>query len=285
MRVTVAVGVWLLALTALASPALSAGRAPNRVPPNAYYLSLGDSMAFGLQFDRFFEMLDAGTYTPDAFNTGYTDVLASRMQALHPGQQTVNLSCPGESAVTMIEGGCFFTQPPPDGAGLSLHTNYTGPQLEAAVAFLEAHPGQVGPITIAIGGVDTIDTIADSCGFDPACVARSGLREGLGGALDRILGDLRAAAPDAELIVVSLYNPFSVDVPGSNGLWRAYNSDVQRSAARRHDARFVDVFKVAHGRRMCQLTFLCESGDLHPTDDGYRAIADQIFDAAGYGDA
>ena len=53
-------------------------------------------------------MLDAGTYTPDAFNTGYTDVLAARMQPLRPDQQTVNLSCPGESTHTMIRGGCMI---------------------------------------------------------------------------------------------------------------------------------------------------------------------------------
>ena len=61
-------------------------------------------MGFGLQFDRLFAMLDAGTYTPDAFNTGYTDVFAARMQRHRPDQQTVNMSCPGESTDTMING-------------------------------------------------------------------------------------------------------------------------------------------------------------------------------------
>jgi hypothetical protein len=30
--------------------------------------------------------LDGGTYTPDAFNTGYTDVLAAKMQRIRHGQ-------------------------------------------------------------------------------------------------------------------------------------------------------------------------------------------------------
>ncbi|MGH9274382.1 MAG: hypothetical protein ACRDZU_07025, partial [Acidimicrobiales bacterium] len=140
----------VLLLAVLTSPARAHGAVQGSPSPQALYLSLGDSMAFGLQFDRLYEMLDAGTYTPDAFNTGYTDVLAARMQALRRDQQTVNLSCPGESADTMIDGGCFFTTPEPEGPGLALHTSYDGSQLDAAVSFLRAHPDQVNPITVSI---------------------------------------------------------------------------------------------------------------------------------------
>src|SRR4051794_26710119 len=89
VRVATATCVSLFLLPALASAAMG-GDARQAAPPKAFYLSLGDSTAFGLQFDRLFAMLDAGTYTPDAFDTGYTDVLAARMQQLRPGQQTVN---------------------------------------------------------------------------------------------------------------------------------------------------------------------------------------------------
>ena len=85
----------LLTLAAMASPAGATGRPPKVVPPKAYYLSVGDSMAFGLQFDKLDRLLEAGTYSPDAFDTGYTDVLGARMRQLRPGQQTANFSCPG----------------------------------------------------------------------------------------------------------------------------------------------------------------------------------------------
>jgi len=42
------------------------------------------------------------------------------------------------------------------------------------------------------------------------------------------------------------------------------------------------VSEIIYECNVCQLTFLCESGDSHPTDAGYRRIADQIFRVAGY---
>src|SRR4051812_13418544 len=91
IRLVTAACLSLLVLPAMASPAAGDSGQGHVVPPKAYYLSLGDSMAFGLQFDRLFEMLDAGTYAPEAFDTGYTDELAARMKQLRSDQQTVNL--------------------------------------------------------------------------------------------------------------------------------------------------------------------------------------------------
>ena len=89
MRALLAFVTSLVLLSALAAPAV-AECAPKVRPPEHFYLSIGDSMGFGLQFDRLYEMLDAGTYTPDAFDTGYTDVLAARMRRMRPDQRTVN---------------------------------------------------------------------------------------------------------------------------------------------------------------------------------------------------
>ena len=279
IRVTAVACAALVAFPA-ATPPASAARLGG---PEAFSLSLGDSMAFGLQFDRLFEMLDAGTYTPDAFDSGYSDVLAAHVQSLRPGHQMVNLSCPGESTHTMINGGCSFALPEPDGPGLALHTDYDGSQLDAAVSFLQSHAGEVSPITVAVGGVDAAEVMAGQCEFDSACIEQSGLRDGLGAGLDRILGDLRAAAPDAEIVLVTFYNPFSADVPGSDQLWRHYYSDVQHDAARRHgDVRVADIWNLFRGAHFCERTFVCDSGDFHPNDDGYRRIGDRIFQVAGY---
>ena len=281
IRVALAACVSLLTLlSVLASPALGDDGEEDRARPNAFYLSLGDSMGFGLQFDRLFAMLDAGTYTPDAFNTGYTDVFAARMQRHRPDQQTVNMSCPGESTDTMINGGCFFTLPEPEGAGLTLHTSYSGSQLDAAVSFLRSHRHRVGPVTVSIGGIDAADVIAETCNFDTACISRSGLRDSLGRGLDRILGAIHNAAPDTEIILVVFYNPFSISNPGTDGLWRHNYASPERDAARRNGARVADASEIVNGARVCQLTFLCASGDSHPNDAGYRRIGDQIFHVA-----
>jgi lysophospholipase L1-like esterase len=281
IRVGTAVSVLLIVFLALASPALSDDGEGTFAPPKALYLSLGDSIGFGLQLDRLFAMLDNGTYTPDAFNTGYTDVLAARMHQIRPDQQTVNMSCPAESTDTMINGGCFFTSP--DGFGLTIHTSYAGSQLDAAVSFLRSHPHQVSPVTVAIGSNDATPIINKTCNFDAACIQKSGLRESLGRGLDHILGAIRAAAPDTEIILVTLYNPFSISHPGSDEVWRRFYTTVEKQAARRNDARVADTSEIVHGTaKVCQLTFLCASGDSHPTDAGYALIADQIFHVAGY---
>jgi hypothetical protein len=33
---------------------------------------------------------------------------------------------------------------------------------------------------------------------------------------------------------------------------------------------------------ICELTLLCSQGDTHPSDSGYRAMAERIFEATGY---
>jgi lysophospholipase L1-like esterase len=274
----------LLVCSVLVSSAGSDNGDGTFAPPRAFYLSLGDSLGFGLQLDRLFAMLDGGTYTPDAFNTGYTDVLAAKMQRIRHGQQTVNMSCPAEDTDTMINGGCFFTLPEPDGFGLTLHTSYSGPQLDSAVAFLRAHPHQVSPVTVSIGAGDAIGPISD-CNLDPSCIEASGLRDDLGRNLDRILGAIRAAAPDTEIILVTNYNHFTISNPGSDRLWQRFYTNVEKGAARRNGARVADISEIIHGANaVCRLTFLCSSDDSHPTDTGYKEIANQIFDVAGYDD-
>jgi hypothetical protein len=48
----------------------------------------------------------------------------------------------------------------------TLHNTFAGSQMAAALAFLSAHPGQVSPITVAMGFNDFFF----GCGFTPDCV-------------------------------------------------------------------------------------------------------------------
>jgi lysophospholipase L1-like esterase len=263
------------------SPAASAQAPPRFNPPKAYYLSLGDSLGFGLQLDKLFALLDAGTYTPDAFNTGYTDDFAAQMRQIRPDQQVENLSCGGETTDTMINGGCFFTSP--EGFGLPIHVNYSGAQLDAAVAFLRSHRGQVSPITVSIGGNDAAGVISDQCNFDPSCIAQSGLKQHLSDNLDYILGALRSAAPDTEIVVVAVYNTATITNPSSDDLWNQNYVQVASEAAARYHARFANGFDAIHtADQICQLTFVCTSGDAHPTDAGYQVLANLIWSVSGY---
>jgi lysophospholipase L1-like esterase len=257
--------------------AAASGSSPTFDPPQQYYLSLGDSIGFGLQLDKLFDLLNAGTYTPSAFDTGYTDDLAARMKLIRPDQQVVNMSCPAESTETMINGDCPFTH----AFGLTIHTSYDGAQLAAAVAFLRAHPGQVSPVTISIGANDT--GMFDTCHFDPTCIQQSGAPVRLAEHLDAILGALRAAAPDTEIIVVGAYNLNKISHPSSDAVWNQFYVQVSAAAAARHQAYFANAFAAIDTRdQLCRLTFLCVNGDPHPTNAGYQALADLIFATSGY---
>ena len=133
VRIALAVAV-AAAVAACSGPATSV-RSQVETVPATYYLALGDSLSQGVQPDA------AGTSVET--EQGYPDQLYAM---LHPGQpalQLVKLGCPGETTATMIHGGiCRYRG---------------GSQLAAAVAFLNAHRGQVRLVTIDIGANDPED--------------------------------------------------------------------------------------------------------------------------------
>ena len=98
MPVKVLTGVLgLVLLTALAA---SAASGPVYQAPQAYYLALGDSIAYGFQPNK------PKAAPPSAFDSGYVDLFAARLRKLSPTIQVVNYGCPGESTRTFAAGGC-----------------------------------------------------------------------------------------------------------------------------------------------------------------------------------
>jgi lysophospholipase L1-like esterase len=65
----------------------------------------------------------------------------------------------------------------------------------------------------------------------------------------------------------------------------AFNAIVATTAAA-HRVRVGDVFAAFNGppqpATICALTFACSSGDSHPSDEGYRVIAEQLWQVSGY---
>jgi lysophospholipase L1-like esterase len=113
-----------------AGPALAAPRAPSPAP--AYYLSLGDSLAQGVQPNAKGVSVET--------DQGYADQLYTALKMGNPYLQLEKLGCPGETTATMINGGiCKYAD---------------GSQLKQAVAFLKAHAGHVQLVTIDIGAND-----------------------------------------------------------------------------------------------------------------------------------
>jgi lysophospholipase L1-like esterase len=248
--------------------------------PKSYYLALGDSIAYGIQPGK----VDRGL-PPAGYRTGYVDVFAARLRPLSPKFRVVNYSCPGESTVTFARGGCPWLA-----EGRKLHDPYPGSQQKAALAFLAAHRGQVSPITLSLFGND-VTPLADACKGDFTCIEKRAPRAmaQFSSRLADILGRLRAAAPNAEIILTGVWNFNADDLKRTDPLFRSINASMARAASSA-DARFAATFpafnpqgSVARERaRICSLTFICSRDDPHPTDAGYRAIAAAVWKASGY---
>jgi lysophospholipase L1-like esterase len=246
--------------------------------PKSYYLALGDSIAYGMQ--------PSTAALPPAKAHGYVDLVADRLRKLAPKIQVVNYGCPGESTKTFTAGGCPWLA-----EGRKLHAPFRGNQLAATLAFIRAHPGQVSPITITLGGND-INDVADACKGNLTCIkarAPAAIRQfskRLSGALEPI----RSAAPQAEIVLTGLYNFNADDLRHTDPIFQMLNGTIA-NVARRFGAHYANLFaafnpqgSVARERaRICAYTSICGAvADPHPTDAGYRAITDAVWKAARY---
>jgi lysophospholipase L1-like esterase len=263
-------------LQTLAAGVLSAcgggddGDAKNAASPKSYYLALGDSMAYGFQPDK----PDAAP--PSAFDTGYVDVFAARLRKLAPKIHLINYGCPGETTVTFSRGGCPWLR------GGALHDTFQGSQLEGALSVLKAHPGEVSPITLTLWGND-LAPLSEKGKGAPRAIASVASR------LKTILQRIRAAAPTAVIIVTGAWNPEVDQLKRTEPLYRALDTAIARAAVASR-ARVANMFAVFNPpgsvskqrARLCALSFLCDEGDVHPTDAGYRAMAGAFVAASGY---
>jgi lysophospholipase L1-like esterase len=271
----------LILLSLIGVTLTSFAQPPQFSAPKNYVLVLGDSLAFGYQRAKFLTTQD-----PAKFTTGFADEFTARERNTPPGRNAalVNLGCPGETTNSFLAGPCAFRAV----LGFHLHVDYNGAQIGAAEAFLATHPGQVGPILIAIGANDVF-AVSDPCGgLNTPCFAQAfpALLARLSANYTAILDRLRRAAPDAEIITVGFYNPFAVVDPSTNVVVESINQRVQQVAAanRSNFANPFVSFNLASPQPqiLCALTFVCTFPDIHPTDLGYQVISDVIWAASGY---
>jgi lysophospholipase L1-like esterase len=173
-------------------------------PP--YYLSLGDSLAQGVQPNASGQSV--------LTNQGYADDLYSLERLQVHGLRLAKLGCPGETTTTMIDGGVC------NGVYAS------GNQLDDAVAFLQSH--RVALVTIDIGA-NNVDNCVVGGSISTSCVA--GGIAAAGKDLVTILQRLRAAAPGVPIVGMNYYDPFLAEwLQGPAGQVLAQQS-VQLNAA------------------------------------------------------
>ena len=252
--------------------------------PKQYYLALGDSITFGYQAYK-----HAAGLPPSAFNTGYVDVFADHLREIQPAITIVNYGCPGESTRSFLKGPCLWTE-----FGEQLHDDFSGRQLDAAVNFLRAHPGQVSPITITLWG-NNVREFSAKCQGDAACIENGAFKfiDDLTKDLTKILRALRKEAPDADIILTGTWDSFIDALEFADPLFQLMNASIAAAAAAER-VRFADPFPLFNPQgdlqremqNVCSLLLLCTpQPDSHPSDVGYRVLGDLVWNVSGYGSA
>ncbi|WP_168583549.1 SGNH/GDSL hydrolase family protein [Gephyromycinifex aptenodytis] len=275
-RIRSALVLALVLLTAgFSLPAGAAPAVPQARPGT--YLALGDSLTTGYQPGR-----------GDAVHRGYVGPVAAGMARRGQPVRIRNLACTGETTQTMIEGGrCTYRQ---------------GSQLAAARAAL-ARDRSTRLITLTIGAND-VRRCLQGTQINAPCTQRT-LRQ-TRARLEVILGSLREAAPQAQIVVLDYYNPYlATHLLGNEGRLVAASSTLlhtQLNSAVRNAATGAggSVAYVSSGfnstsfrytrlstwgrvpvrvAQICTLTWMCNAADIHPNDTGYAVLAAAVLDA------
>jgi lysophospholipase L1-like esterase len=273
-----------LSLVAFGAPA-RAGAGVIHEP--AYYVALGGSGSVGEQ-----PTLAAPHGQPT--DEGYANDLTETERSRWPDLQLVKLGCPGETTVTMTQGGDRCHYP-------------AGSQLAAALAFLRLHQSTV-LVTLDLGFNNLKPCLAGHQ-VDDACLAQAlaAVHEQIA-AMVPLLRE--AGPPGMRLVGVGHYDPFlgtylsgtaghsfaseslSVVSRLNDALRSAYNgagvpmADVAAAfgTAATGSGRLAGVGAVPRNvERACSLTWMCSAApygpNQHPNDAGYEVISRAIDDA------
>jgi len=276
--------------------------APADTTQARYYLSLGDSLAQGMQ-------PDAAGLTIDTAH-GYADQLYAIEKRRIRGLKLVKLGCGGETTTS------FLTGRGNSGDALLLGCDPAGgSQMVAAERFLREHrrSGEVALLTLDIGAND-IDGCAAEDTIDAGCVITGA--DHIATNLPVILRRLRrAAAPSTPMAAMTLYDPFLqlYETPGGHaeaiasdeyahnvneGLARIYRAGGFRVA---HVDQAFHTYSLSRKTRLagqahpvplavaevCRLTWMCAPApvgpNIHANQAGYGVIALAFARAFGSG--
>jgi lysophospholipase L1-like esterase len=251
--------ILILALGMISAPVWA--QTPDLANTPVYYLSLGTSLAAGVQAD------------PESCHSVVTDVSYPGLIAenIRTDQNIrklrhVNLGCPEENSNTFIAGGlCKFPH---------------GSQLEEALNFLHAHGKFTGLITIDLGANDALPCFFTSNGEDlEKCFkdAVINLADNLGDILDT----LQQEAPGVPIVGMNYYNPLLVVDPATAPLQNVLNAALNAV----YGTKGIPVADVAgafstgsfKGDQLliCEWTWMCTNNckNIHPNVFGYEEIA------------
>lgn len=256
------------------------------------YLSLGDSVAFGIE-----DSMSVASYGTDrGYARDYAEFLGRR-DGVAP--TLVNLAVPGETTASLSTGSGRVgpdNQPPTaaeDAALVALNKNYTGdaarnnaaPPTQQALLdrFLAANGPSIGTVTLRLGADDLFATaltpgfFAEAPAQQVAAIEQTLRQVATNEAM--ILADLKAKIPGATILLVGSYDPFPAGFPGPftplAGPAIAGLNDVTRGLAASFGVGFADPSAAFVGNETA-LTYVLDGANVHPNDAGYLAIAGAI---------
>lgn len=265
--------------------------------PAAYFVSIGDSYATG---DR------PGDGAVGSSRDGFAYLLADRVAARD--WELTNFGCTGETADAMaFESGCADHARALDGPAYP-----AAPQAVAAADFIAQHRGNIGLVTIVMGGNDIVGCLDQASARSAQACAEAAIPR-ITLSLDALLSRIRSVAGDAVPIVGLTYiNVFAADslspdsadrqrVEFSTILFRSFLNPALAQTYAKYGAQFIDVTALAGGylpstdkgvvpghgtvsatvARVCALSYYCGDGDPHPNQAGHRLIAEEIARRSG----
>ena len=271
-RIGIVVLVAMVAIGMICEP-VSAKSGKGKKGKPAYYLSLGTSLAAGVQADP-----DTGQSV--VTDVSYPGILAEKLKEEIPQLRHVNLGCPGETSDSFIDGGiCEYKR---------------GSQLAQAVKFLRSRGKSTKLITIDMGANDILGCI-DGVNIDMTCFTDA--TQNLITNLIDILNTLRwAVGPNVPIVAMNYYNPLAAfwfqDPLLANqtnmlqgfvnsaleGVYDAYGVPVADVAAAFMSGDLVtDEFGQTIPDSLdllCAWTWMCIYQNIHPNAVGYGVIAD-----------
>jgi lysophospholipase L1-like esterase len=254
-----------------------------------YDVSLGDSYGAGYQPVA---SAQAGRDTE-----GFAYQVVGMAKAKGDNFTLRNFACDGATTATILrQSGCSLTAPGPDAVSYPAQT-----QAAAADQFIAHHPGQIGLITVSIGGNDILGcaaaTIFISCVTNALTTIADNLHQ-------LLIGVRAAAGPTVPIVGLTYPDVFLGLYPSKDpeqkqlatvsilGFEHVFNPALS-SAYAAAGATFVDVTRASgayipltesrpsgsHGSTpvavadVCALTFYCRLQDVHPTNSGGALIA------------
>jgi lysophospholipase L1-like esterase len=232
-----------------------------------WYVALGDSLAAGYQPD-----------TGDHKRAGYVGQVFSTLKDSQPNTKMRTFACSGETSTSLVKGGVC--------------DDYAeGSQLAQARYFLTRHSRSTRLVTLSIGANDVTPCLSDPDTQTCVLTALGALTKNL----DRVIGAVHEAAPNARIVTTNYYNPYlakwftdPAQAAQTTLLQHLLNSTIKTATKKVH-GKTASVARGFHSYAphkvdgvpfnvgaICSLTWMCTKTNIHPNDAGYAIIAQAV---------